>query len=174
MCCCLALATPSGGTDLGGSIPFYCTHTARVQGRPVLDGAFSHSSSDFLLPAETTLWISVSDPNAEIASSPPMSTRQCALPLGKEQYTCVRDRGEADAGSWLNGAVVHPQKVKHRDVKALAVLWVLRYLEMLLGSRYKPGRSCWVSVDRKLVLCVAGLWALWRRVKLVLRHRVAK
>ena len=150
------------------SIPFYCTFTDKVQGLPVLDGAYSLSANDFLVPPAHTLWISVSDAEADISCDPPLTALQCASPLFGNDYDQIRERGSRDGSCWIQRLRIRTVKHKTKHTAALVVLWCLRWLEMLLGTRYDEclgSFNCWVSWDRKLAGLVLMFCWLWRRAK---------
>lgn len=114
------------------SFPLYCEEIRFVNGKVVVDGAYSFAGTD-LPEGDKTLFIGI-DPNAEITRT--FTPRQMLFPLVGEEYQDIARTGYDAMMKW-DGTMKKKVGVRFPNYQALSILWPVRILELILLFAYR-------------------------------------
>lgn len=108
------------------SFPLYCEELRFVDGRVVIDGAYSLAGTD-LPEGDLTLFIGI-DPNAEITRT--FTARQMLFPLIGEEYQDIARSGYDAMMKW-DGTMKKKVGRRFPNYQALIILWPVRIIELI-------------------------------------------
>jgi hypothetical protein len=108
------------------SFPIYFEELRFVNGKIVLDGAYSIAGSD-LPEGDKTLFIGI-DPNAEIIRT--FTNRQMLFPLVGEEYQDIFRTGYDAMMKW-DDTMKKKVGTRFLNYQALTILWIARIFELI-------------------------------------------